>query len=402
MEIGPPQLPPSPASRSTGRKKSAATDSADAQDRQAQEAAQERADELNSETAALEREEGDTLNRIRQDFDSQQAQEQEREQGALDSARLKGYENLRKLQQAQAAELSRVRREGEAELARLKEYYRNSTYHAASRGSEELRDLEQRRQEETGNEDLLARQRLDQLKKEEALRLESTRSVGDQRVQQALEQHREEFQKLRESSHQASDLERQHFEERFHRLLNDHQRSLHRVESASARQLGELRSDMSRKLAAYRARQTDPFYKLVNLDIHFSDEPGRYVLRALVPPQEREHVKVSVQGDRILLTGYRRSEEKLELDPGHSRSTSSYQSFNESFPVDWPVDPQRVTREYEGDWMIVSFPKKERPGPTIFRSPLSHSDARADDRPSPGLEPMRPAPARNDPAGEKS
>lgn len=371
MEIGPP-LPPafttaSSPSRLETRKRSEASANADAQARDALELAQERSDELSAEAEAIERDGGDTLNRMRQDTDAQEEQERTQEQDALESVKAQGYENLRKTQQAQAAELSRVRRDGEAELAHLKEFYRNSTYQAASRGAEELRNTERRQAERKDDEELLANQRLEQLHKERESRLQNARSEGDRRIEQAIEAHREAYRKLDASSESQAERERRLFEDRFKRLKEEHQQALQRVRNESAGTLGALRGEMSRKLAAYRERQADPFYKLVDLDARFFDEPDRYVLRARVPEQERGHIKISAEGDRIVLAGFRRSEEKLDVSPGHSRATSSYQSFSESFPVDWPVDPQRITREYDGDWMIVTLPKKERPGPPVFR-----------------------------------
>lgn len=374
MEIGsspPPALPPV---RGGARKRDLAADGGDAQARQAQQLAEERADELNSEVAALQSENSDTLNHMHQDFDSQEEQERDRQQSALESVRSAGYENLRKTQQSQAAELSRTRRDGEAELARLREFYRNATYQASSKGSRELGNIERRQLEKKNNEDLLMRQRLEQLRQEQDARLRNVHGEGDQRIQQALQQHRDAYQKLVASSKAETGQEQRHFDERYHQLLSEHQKALQRVQAESARNIGELQGEMSRKLAAYRESQADPFYRLVDLDTRFFDEPDRYVLRARVPRQEREHIKVSVLGDRIQLTGFRRNEEKLETEPGHTRSTSSYQSFSEGFPVDWPVDAQRVTREYDGDWMIVTLPKKEHPGPAHFH-PLRDNTA---------------------------
>ena len=74
-----------------------------------------------------------------------------------------------------------------------------------------------------------------------------------------------------------------------------------------------------------------------------------YVLTATIPSHEQHSVQVSVRGDRLVVSGARRSDEKEDLGPGRSVTTSSYQNYSESFPLTMPVEARMLRREFDGD-----------------------------------------------------
>ena len=88
------------------------------------------------------------------------------------------------------------------------------------------------------------------------------------------------------------------------------------------------------------------------------EKQDHFLLTALVPEHEQKKIQVIIRGNELVLSGQRKNQEKIELSQGHSRSTSSYQSFHESLPLTYPVDELRLSKRFEGDLLIVEIPKR--------------------------------------------
>ena len=101
------------------------------------------------------------------------------------------------------------------------------------------------------------------------------------------------------------------------------------------------------------------------------------MLTATIPEHEQKHVPVSVKGNQLVLSGYRRNEEKLELEPGRSQGTNAFQSFLETFPITWPVDANKMTREFEGISSPCGSPRRTTSPTTRRRKPRCSRRARA-------------------------
>jgi hypothetical protein len=71
-------------------------------------------------------------------------------------------------------------------------------------------------------------------------------------------------------------------------------------------------------------------------------------------------VTVTLKGDNLVLSGTRRNEEKVELSPGHTQGTASYQSYSESFPLPFPVEARQLSKTFDGDMLIATIPKKNQ------------------------------------------
>ena len=175
---------------------------------------------------------------------------------------------------------------------------------------------------------------------------------------------------MSEASTKANEQSREHFASRYRAHVADQESAINRLQGEAARKLDELRSGTSHKLSAYGERQADPFYKLLDLQARLEEESDHYVIRARIPEHEQAKVTVSVQGDRIVLTGSRRNEERQELEPGHIESTNAFQTFTESFPILWPVDTRGMTRHSDGDWLTVTLPKKSRAPAPHYQPPV--------------------------------
>ncbi len=105
-----------------------------------------------------------------------------------------------------------------------------------------------------------------------------------------------------------------------------------------------------------------------DMDAELQEYDHEFVLTATIPEHERKGLAVSVRGNEVVLSGNRRSSEKLDLGPGRVQNTSSFQTFSESFPINWPVDARSLTREFDGDQLIVRIPKKKTYEPAPYKA----------------------------------
>jgi HSP20 family molecular chaperone IbpA len=298
-------------------------------------------------------------------LDIQQNKEQARHEAAIEDQRANFYAQSRDLQQQFQAEITRIRREGEAELRRLNDYYRGATTVIERDGNEKLTDLLKRNEielkfnREQGAHELITLQ--DQ-------HAEQVRRFQGQREHQATaltESARQQNERMKEAYQQASERSRDQYVEQHGQLVKAQNDSLDKLYRNANTKLTGIREESAAKLDAYSTRQNDPFYQMMTTDARFSDQGDHYVLEATIPTHERDHVSVSVKGNQIVLSGYRRNEERLQIEPGRSQGSAAFQSFQETFPITWPVESRQITRDYDGDRLVVKIPKKNE-----FAAPL--------------------------------
>lgn len=141
------------------------------------------------------------------------------------------------------------------------------------------------------------------------------------------------------------------------------QETLVKVLGDAARKVDKVRDDTSVKLSAYESRQSDPFYQFVNIDARLDKAKDEFVLRMKVPSHEEPGVSISVNDNSIIVSGTRQNTEKMALPQGGARSSSSFQSYTQTIPIDWPLNPSFMTRDYDGDTLVVRIPKRMS-GPT--------------------------------------
>jgi HSP20 family protein len=133
---------------------------------------------------------------------------------------------------------------------------------------------------------------------------------------------------------------------------------LDRINRNTTEDIHRLQESTARKLDAYNDRLHDPFYQLVVTDAKLSENSDSYVLTATIPPHEQEQISINIRGNQLVLSGNRRSKEKIEDAPGRELSTSSFQTFSETFPLDMPVDSRALSRRFDGDQLTVTIPKR--------------------------------------------
>lgn len=359
--------------------KAAATAERDAQSRIV--GAKKRADQAQLE--ADQRIEG-----IRDEYVKRSEAEGFRQDAAIESQRSKGYERVRDLQRANASDESRLLREGERDVSLLKDHYRDTVHSTDHQGEERLRDLERkfalsqetalkRHADETEQAEARFNQRMGELRE----RKESGLASQD-------EQSRAEYDRLVQNHQEASLQSKERFDETFRQLESRNRETLDQVQSRAGQQIREIRADTSRKLAAYSVRQKDPFYQMMETGARLEEKENAYVLTARIPEHERSNLSVNVRGNQIVLSGNRRNEEKLEREPGRVQSTSSFQTYSEAFPITYPVEAKLLAKEFDGDTLIVTVPKKGPFTEPFRKEPKSVARARAERPQFPGNLPL--------------
>lgn len=298
------------------------------------------------------------IDHLKEDYDREYLTESSREDNQLSNEKLKGYEKLRDLQRTQSAEEARVKREGENELARLNGYYRDATYNAEKRGEDLLRTTESKNHQQLNFETNQANLSAEMLKKNKNLELEQIQADRDLQISIAEKQAHDLYEQKHNATQEAIQKSSEKLDADFKTVSQTHQDTMARLTNETYAQLQRARLDSSKKLSAYSERQEDPFYKLMDLQANFEDQGDKYVLTARVPEHEQKNVTVALRGNQIVLSGTRRNEERVEIEPGHQKGTSSYQSFMESFPFSQPVESRMMTHEFQGDKVIVTVPKK--------------------------------------------
>jgi HSP20 family molecular chaperone IbpA len=335
-------------------------------ERRAQEAEREAQNRITAATKNAEETErayAKRLDELKDEFVKQYETEGERQEAAIEAERTKGYERLNQVKRGQDTEFHRIRRDGEKDVDALREHYRNTTYDLVRKGDQELREAESQQFRRSEFEQKSAATELDFAKEEHGKRMRSVISEQDKAISELKDQSRAEFERQRSNVEGQREVANAEFEQRFKNTLGEQETTLREIQARSAGKLNELRADNEAKLTAYDERRADPFYRLTTVDADLSETDDAYVLTARIPPHEQDHVSVAVRGNQVVISGHRKNEEKLELEPGRTQSSSAFQSFQESFPVAWPIDGKGMTREVDGDRLTITLPKRKTYAP---------------------------------------
>jgi HSP20 family molecular chaperone IbpA len=311
--------------------------------------------EQSVESAQLEA--NQKLDNIREQYDTKSEVQSANLEDAVEQQKAKGYEQLRDLKRAQEAELKRVKMEGERELAKQTEYYRDTNYATYRKGETDLNDLRQKQATETNYVAKSGTIDFEAQKSEQERRVAELKETEDFQFNELNNQRLAKYEKAKEDTELANQRTNEHFHANYKAVLDQDQASLDTINSKASAELNNLQTNTSEKLTAYGFRQGDPFYRMKDIGGELHEYQDKFVLTATIPRHEQDHISVALRGNEVIVSGTRRNEEKIDLGPGRSKGTSSYQSFEESFPLSWPVEGHQLSKEFSGDRMIVTIPK---------------------------------------------
>lgn len=384
MSIGAPTPPSTPPQRPVpARLASQSLDSGgsgenDRRVREAQKEAKGKIDEITYQTELARIDGEKSIERLEDSYEKQYTHLSANQEAALEKLRSKGYEQVRDLQRAQQAEARRIRREGEQQVADLQEHYRNATWTKVNRGDEELKEIQGQQGRRMDYQHQSAKLEWEQAQSNHETQVKNLREDQEARLQHVDAEYKAEYDKRRNAAREASEHNDKKFNETFEKRTKEYNETLDNLQNRASKRLKEVREDTSQKLSAYGSRQRDPFYKLRTIDARIHEAHDGYVVTARIPKHEQQNVSVGLKGNNIVISGTRRNEERLDLGKGHTRGTASFQTYTESFPLSWPVESKELTREFDGETLIVTVPKKNEHAFTAPKGKLQPTKLRVE------------------------
>ena len=111
----------------------------------------------------------------------------------------------------------------------------------------------------------------------------------------------------------------------------------------------------------YETKESDDFYRVQNRGSRVSEDNNKYVIEAYAPEHEKDHLKVSVQRDKAIISGKRKFGDEVQ-EGNKKMRTNNFQTFREEFKFNRPVSSDGMTRERIGDFVRFTIPKLEAVG----------------------------------------
>lgn len=298
------------------------------------------------------------IQNIKDEFQRQSIHEKDVSEANLAQQKLKGYEAVRDTRREIAKEAENARRLGEKQVAEASFQTERALQQNEIDSKKKMQAIRQSVQKEAEFNTKSAQQQIDMEKKTHTLRLQEMQDQNQASFDEIKNRGDKEYGRLKTNYNLASEQTLKDFENRYQGQVESYNQSLNTLNELAGSRIEQIRSDSARKLAAYNERQNDPFYKLVKANSQFFETEGAYKIVTKIPPHERENVSVKVSGGEISLHGVRRNSEKLEVEPGHFQETHSYQTYSEKFPIQSQVDARSITKEFKGNTLIVTIPKR--------------------------------------------
>ncbi|MBS1961421.1 MAG: Hsp20 family protein [Bdellovibrionales bacterium] len=319
------------------------------------------------------REEEKQLDHLRDAYEQRTAVERSRGEDYIEAVRNRNYQRVSEMQRQAENDEHRVTTDHEKNIRDTNRRYTDAQIAATRRGEAELKETTERNYKSQEFERLSSNEKIAILKQqfaEEKAQIEADRRDTTATLSKQSQTHRKE---LEEQTRAAVEESTEHYKEAYEGALKQNRDAMADLNWRASKDIEQLKRDTTMKLDAYSSQKTDPFYRMVNVDGKLTEHADQFVFTAKIPEHERDRININIRGNELIISGKRKSEEALEVEPGRVARTSSYQSFSENFPLNFPVDPKNLTREYDGDTLVVRIPKRAtyepaKPKPVVSRS----------------------------------
>ncbi len=321
------------------------------------------------------KEEEKQIDGLRDQYEKRTEVERARGDNYIETVRNRTYETLAETRRKAEIEKQRVSRMAEKDLKELDAHYSEATLDANQRGEVKLKEAtkqgfeaEQAERKRYAEEMAMMKADYDLMKAQ----LESERRETGEKLTKDTQNYRKEAE-----ARARTDIENanEHYQGVYEGAMKQTKDSITDVNWRASREVEALKRETAQKLDAYSTQKSDPFYRMVNVSAKIRETPEQFILTAQVPTHEQDKININVRGNELVISGKRKSEEKLDAGPGHTLRTNAYQSFSETFPLGWPVDPKFMTREWDGEELTVRIPKRStyeapRPKPEVTKASL--------------------------------
>jgi HSP20 family molecular chaperone IbpA len=142
------------------------------------------------------------------------------------------------------------------------------------------------------------------------------------------------------------------FEKKRARNEDTNKTSLQNQREKYAKALYQQQRENDGKYNKVAAREDDPFYSLQSFEAKLEEHDDHYVVRAQVPPHERDRVDIRVKDGKVALSASRQMEEKRDNE-GVKVSSSAFQTWRQDIPLKMPIYREAVTKTIEPEDSMV-------------------------------------------------
>lgn len=317
-----------------------------------------RIQESQKKVQTVAKEEEKQIDGLRDQYARRSEVERARGENYIETVKNRNYESLSETRRKAETDKSHISRTAEKDLKDLDAHYGNAIVEANRRGDTQLKEATKKGFEAEQLERSRYADELEGLKLEYEVtkaQLSAERENTTTVLTKATQNHRKESEEKTRTDIENSN---EHYQEIYTGAVKQNRDAVMDMNWRAARDVENMKRETSLKLDAYANQKSDPFYRMVNIEANIQENSDNFILTAKIPPHERDKININVRGNELVISGKRKSEETLEASPGHTIRTNAYQSFSETFPLSWPVDPKFMTREWSGDDLIVRIPKR--------------------------------------------
>lgn len=311
----------------------------------------------------------ENLKQVHDRFESQAHQESMRSQLQRETTEQKAYEELKDLKNKVSRVQHRMTIEGQQKINDTQDFYDGQVGYQKKLGDRALRGANEQYSKQLDHVNREAEHQIALTRVDQGQRVEKIKKLSDEQFQKIIEERQSKEAEIRAKSEEATRESERHYNSSTTKLINEHNANLNKLNDKTTEQLRNVQDQYAAKLGAYADRARDPFYRMVEVDASVREDSDFYYLIANVPKHEQDRVSVTVKGGTTLvINGTRNTTDRQELPDGSFKTTSSNQSYTQTFPVDHPVDERAVMRDTRGDQIIFTIPKRSRPASPQYQA----------------------------------
>ena len=297
------------------------------------------------------------MDRLKQSYNSEKADLQDRFETSIQHDKQQTYDNLRNTKRQNTNEEKALTSAGNEHLSQKRKDFQQEEIRINAEGTTKVNAalkkqaaIEEYQRNQSTAADALTR----------GQHVRTARDIiqdSENKIQGLREEKMAVLEKRKAEHGVAVEQIREHYNQRQNRLLALHDTETQHIQDGVDQQINHARLANAQRLDQFSEKQDDPFYHLNRVKSYFTDQGDHYRLEVKLPEYERKGFHVQVTGHEVQFSGVRSNTDKAEVDPGHEVSTSSYQNFSERYQFTSPVDSKAMQVTQDGEWMIYTIPK---------------------------------------------
>lgn len=297
------------------------------------------------------------MERLKQSYNSEKQDLQDRFETTLQHDKLRTYENLRNSKRQFSSAERQLDQAGNERIHQKEDELKSEEIRITKEGEAKVNEavkkyaaIEEYQRNQASAADNMTRNNLSQNAR---LIIKDT----ENKVENLRQNKMDELDRRKSEHGVAVEQIRQHYNQRQNRLLYGHENETKRIQDGVDEQINESYFANANRLEAHLEKQEDPFYRLSVIESDFSDRGDHYQLKVRMPEHERKGFRVQISGQELQFSGTRSSKARGVVEEGHDVTTDNYQTFSERYKFDTPVDAKAMQMTQKGEWLFYTIPK---------------------------------------------